>query len=162
MVDTMSKSEVAMHQQGVRPGCFYCEHSEIQRARMIFITKLSTSTVFLNRDQTHPGRCVVALNWHVDELFELKGKELTQYTQEVADVARVLKSITGCKKINYGIYGDTVSHLHFHLVPKKPEDDDWDDAFINNPQNPITGKDDVNNRLISQIRQELEDRHETL
>lgn len=117
----------------VKQGCFYCEHNEVQKERMIPIMPLKVSTLFLNRDQTHAGRCIVALNWHVDELFELSEDERNLFMSDVAKVARCLKKTFNAGKINYGIYGDTVSHLHFHLVPKVATDADWDDAFVNNP-----------------------------
>lgn len=119
--------------QKYKEGCFYCEHNQTQKERMIEIVKLPVTTVYLNRDQTHFGRVIVALNWHVTELFELDQIELHAFIQEVADVAETIKILTNCEKINYAIYGDTVAHLHFHLVPKIPTDVDWDDGFINTP-----------------------------
>lgn len=119
--------------QKYQDGCFYCEHNQTQKERMIEIVKLPVTTVYLNRDQTHFGRVIVALNWHVAELFELNEAELQAFSQEVADVAEAVKVLTNCEKVNYAIYGDTVSHLHFHLVPKVSTDIDWDDGFINTP-----------------------------
>jgi diadenosine tetraphosphate (Ap4A) HIT family hydrolase len=118
-----------------KDGCFYCEHNQTQVKRMKLIMPLDVSTFYLNRDQTHPGRSIVALNWHVDELFDLTSEFRAAFINDVARAAEILKAYTGAEKINYGIYGDTVSHLHFHLVPKKTSDTDWDDAFINNPVN---------------------------
>lgn len=144
-------------------GCFYCEHSQIQKERMIEIAKLPVSTVFLNRDQTHFGRVIVALNWHVNELFELCGSDLQAFTREVADVAKIVCSITHAQKINYAIYGDTVSHLHYHLVPKVSTDSDWDEAFINSPQNVQLVEDKNEYRiLIKLIRERLAQQYETI
>lgn len=139
-----------------KKGCFYCEHNQVQKERMIEITKLSVSTVYLNRDQTHFGRTIVALNWHVDELFELHGSDLQEFIQEVSDVAEIIQSLTHCDKINYAIYGDTVSHLHFHLVPKQTADNDWNEAFVNTPQNVQLIEDEKEySLLIQQIRERL-------
>ena len=35
-------------------------------------------------------------------------------------------------KINYGAYGDTGKHLHFHLVPKYKEGEEWGTTFAMN------------------------------
>lgn len=147
--------------EGFKQGCFYCEHSDVQKERMIEITKLSKSTVFLNRDQTHFGRVIVALNWHADELFDLSDSERQIFINEVSSVAKIISEITNCNKMNYAIYGDTVSHLHFHLVPKKITDVDWNDPFINTPKNieKISLADGNKNNeyeaLIEKIRKEL-------
>ena len=36
-------------------------------------------------------------------------------------------------KVNYGAYGDTGHHLHFHLVPKYKDDFEWNGVFLMNP-----------------------------
>lgn len=145
-----------------KEGCFYCEHNATQGERMIPIVTFDAATVFFNRDQTHPGRLIVALNWHVDELFELTSEQRSEFINEVALTAQVMKDHFHASKINYGIYGDTVSHLHFHLVPKVTSDSDWDDAFVNNPENPLYLSDEKNEALIKELRAELEGLYETI
>ena len=49
--------------------CFYCENGEKLNSLMIEICKLPCSTVYLNRDQKHPGRCVVTFKDHKTEYF---------------------------------------------------------------------------------------------
>ncbi|QAA23949.1 HIT family protein [Sporolactobacillus terrae] len=116
--------------------CFYCTHNETLHERMIEIKPLHVSTFYLNRDQTHRGRSIVALNWHVDELFQLSNVERNEFADDVAHAAQTLAKVFSPDKINYAIYGDSVSHLHVHLVPKYKTDFDWDDAFVNNPSEP--------------------------
>ena len=37
--------------------------------------------------------------------------------------------------MNYGAYGDTGHHLHFHLVPKYADDEfEWGGVFAMNPK----------------------------
>ena len=36
-------------------------------------------------------------------------------------------------KVNYGAYGDTGHHLHFHLVPKYKDGYEWGGVFAMNP-----------------------------
>lgn len=36
-------------------------------------------------------------------------------------------------KVNYGAYGDTGHHLHFHFVPKYKDGYEWCDVFAMNP-----------------------------
>lgn len=143
-----------------KDGCFYCEHNDTQKERMIEVMPLHVSTFFINKDQTHLGRSVVALNRHADELFELSDIERNEFMTDIAVAAKTIKKLFNAEKINYGVYGDTVSHLHFHLVPKKSSDTDWDDAFINNPKNPKILAD--YNDLIEKITKELENYYEKI
>lgn len=126
------------------------------------IVTFDASTVYLNRDQTHPGRVIVALNWHVDEMFELTDQQRSTFVNEASLTAQVVKRHFKAAKMNFGIYGDTVSHLHFHIVPKLPTDADWDDAFINNPPNPKHVSDEKNQQLIIELRGELEKEYEKI
>lgn len=143
-------------------GCFYCNHSEVQEERMIEIMPLHVATVYLNKDQTHFGRVIVALNWHMDELFELTTEERNEFCTDVAMVAKAIKKITNAQKINYAIYGDSVSHLHFHLVPKHESDNDWNDAFVNMPEIPKFLKDTDYQNIIENIVKELEEEYEEI
>jgi diadenosine tetraphosphate (Ap4A) HIT family hydrolase len=100
------------------PDCFYCRKDQRLHDLMIEIAPLTVSTLFLFKEQTHPGRCVVAYRGHVNELFELSDAELALFTKDVARAAQAIKSAFGATKMNYGAYSDKLPHLHFHLVPK--------------------------------------------
>ena len=61
--------------------CFYCEDGEKRKSLMIEICKLNYSTIYLNRNQKYPGRCVVKLNEHKTknrEMDTLKNWQLQQ------------------------------------------------------------------------------------
>ena len=100
------------------PDCQYCRKDQRLHDLMIEIAPLSASTLYLFREQSHRGRCVVAYHGHVNELFELPDAELIRFTQDVARAARAIKSAVAANKINYGAYSDKLPHLHMHLVPK--------------------------------------------
>lgn len=71
---------------------------------------------------------------HVSELVDVSDEERNRYFADVARVARVLHKLFQPKKINYGAYGDTGRHLHFHLVPKYEGDEfEWGTVFAMNP-----------------------------
>ena len=102
---------------------------------MIEIAPLSASTLYLFKEQSHLGRCVVAYNGHVNELFELPDAELIRYTQDVARAARANKAAVNAQKINYGAYSDKLPHLHMHLVPKFEGGVAWGAPFEMMPAN---------------------------
>lgn len=114
--------------------CFYCEKDERLDDLMIKICDLDASTVYLFKEQTYRGRCVVAYKGHVNELFELGEKELNAYMKDVTRVAAAVKKAFSPNKVNYGAYSDKLPHLHFHIVPKYKDSYSWGGVFEMNPQ----------------------------
>lgn len=111
------------------PDCLYCRKDQRLHDLMIEIAPLSVSTLYLFKEQTHRGRCVVAYRGHVNELFELPDSELTAFTRDVALAARAIKTAFNPNKINYGAYSDKLPHLHMHLVPKYEGGANWGAPF---------------------------------
>lgn len=109
--------------------CFYCENGEKLRSLMIEICELPYSKVYLNRDQKHRGRCIVALKDHKTEYFQLTPEENAGYFAEVSKVARAIFDLYHPDKINYATYGDGVPHVHVHIVPKYQDGLNWGAPF---------------------------------
>lgn len=59
---------------------------------------------------------------HVVEPFELTDVEAADYWRDVLTVARALNTFYQPLKMNYETLGNTVPHLHTHLVPRYVED----------------------------------------
>lgn len=114
--------------------CLYCTRNALQKELMIEICELKTATLFLFKEQSYPGRCVVAYKDHVNELFELNDEERNLFMQDVAHVARTMQKAFSPKKINYGAYSDKLAHLHFHIVPKYEDGLSFGGTFEMNPK----------------------------
>lgn len=114
--------------------CLYCERNELQKSLMIEICDLPVSTLFLFKEQSYPGRCVVAYKDHVNELFELSDEMRNLFVADVCRVAAALQKVFLPAKINYGAYSDKLSHLHFHIVPKYKDGLSYGSTFEMNPQ----------------------------
>ena len=114
--------------------CLYCQRNQLQKDLMIEICDLSVSTVFLFKEQTYRGRCVVAYKDHNVELFELNDADLLAFMNDVNKVAKAMKVAFDPEKINYGAYSDKLKHLHIHLVPKYVDGPDFGGTFTMNPQ----------------------------
>lgn len=113
------------------PACRYCTATLAELdSLMVHIRDLEHSRVFLLRDQTHRGRCIVLLKQHARELFELAPQVLAGFMQEVAQVAAAIAKLGDCDKVNYAIYGDLNEHIHMHLVPKTRGGPNWGQAFV--------------------------------
>ena len=100
----------------------------------IKICELPASKVYLFKEQSHKGRVIVAHKDHVSEMVELSDEERNAYFADVNHVAKALHSAFHPQKVNYGAYGDTGHHLHFHLVPKYTDEFEWGSVFAMNPQ----------------------------
>ena len=99
--------------------CMYCNENHEKRAELLIeVGKLPHSTLFILKNQNHLGRVVIALNAHRTELFELTDEERQGYFEDVARVSKAMKELFNPDKINYGIFGDGVPHVHMHMVPK--------------------------------------------
>ncbi len=98
--------------------CFYCAKDQRLEDLMIKVCDLEASTLYLFKEQTYRGRCLVAYKEHVNELFELSDEDRNVFVKDVARVAKAMKEAFGAHKINYGAYSDKLPHLHFHLIPK--------------------------------------------
>ena len=98
--------------------CLYCQNNETLHNLMIEIAQLSVSRVFLFKEQTYRGRCLVSYKDHVNDLNELSDEDRNAFMADVARVTRAMQKAFQPEKINYGAYSDKLSHLHFHLAPK--------------------------------------------
>ncbi len=114
--------------------CLYCQRNELQKELMIHVCDLSVSSVFLFKEQSHPGRCVVAYEDHVNELFELSEQNRNAFMADVCKVAAAIAKAFSPVKINYGAYSDKLPHLHFHIVPKYNDGLSFGGVFEMNPQ----------------------------
>lgn len=130
--------------------CFYCQRNELQRSLMIQICELSVSTLFLFKEQSYYGRCVVAYKDHVNELFELTEESRNAFMSDICKVAEAMQKAFIPAKINYGAYSDKLAHLHFHLVPKYKEGLSYGETFEMNPHK-IYLSDDEYEQIITKI-----------
>ena len=135
--------------------CMYCMEDERRDNLMIEIGNLDVSTVFLFKEQTYRGRCNVVYKGHVKELFHLNEQESAAFIHDVNRVAEALDKIFEPNKINYGAYGDTLHHLHMHIVPKYEGKENWGSTFeMNLGKTYLT--DDEYNEMIEKIKAQLQ------
>ncbi|RZT02366.1 HIT family protein [Cuneatibacter caecimuris] len=113
--------------------CAYCMEGELVAKFGIKICEFEESKLYLFKEQSHPGRVIVAHKKHVSEMTALAPEERARYFEEINRVAEALHKAFHPDKVNYGAYGDTGCHLHFHLVPKYNGQAEWGGVFAMNP-----------------------------
>ena len=113
--------------------CAYCMRGELLDKFGIFICDLQVSSLILFKEQSKPGRVIVAYKDHVSEIVEISEEERNLFMAYVTRAAKALHAAFKPNKVNYGAYGDTGCHLHMHLVPKYEGGDEWGGIFQMNP-----------------------------
>ena len=99
----------------------------------IYICDLSVSSLILFKEQSHPGRCIVAYKDHVSEIVDISEEDRNAFFADVTKAAKAIHKVFKPDKLNYGMYGDTGCHLHVHLCPKYKGGDEWGGTFTMNP-----------------------------
>ena len=114
--------------------CAYCVHGEPLAKFGIYICDLTQTRLYLFKEQSHPGRVIVANKDHVRDITDLSDEERNAFMADVAQTTRAMQKVFNPEKINYGAFSDTLCHLHFHLVPKYVGGPDYPGLFRMNPQ----------------------------
>lgn len=134
--------------------CFYCVKDQRLADLMLEIAPLEVSTLFLFREQTYRGRCLLAYRSHTKELFDL-GDDLPAFSRDLARAARALDQTLTPAKINYGAYADKLWHLHFHIVPKYTDGPNFGSTFEMMPKDKLLLGETEYAELAARIRTNL-------
>ena len=135
--------------------CLYCTNNQTLNDLMIEIAPLTVSRLFLFKEQTYYGRCLVAYKEHVHDLNMLSDEERNAFMADVVKVTRAMQKVFNPQKINYGAYSDKLSHLHFHLAPKYEDGPDFGGTFTMNPQKVYLSEEEYAG-MIAKLKEALE------
>ncbi len=113
--------------------CLYCSRNKKQKDLMIEIADFGVSMLFLFKEQSYRGHCVLAYKDHVNSFYELSEENRNLFMNDVSKVANVLTELYHPDKINFGFFSDKLPHLHVHIVPKYIDKVSWGKSFVINP-----------------------------
>jgi diadenosine tetraphosphate (Ap4A) HIT family hydrolase len=83
----------------------------------------AVSDAYLIRADVQRGLSIVVWRGrHIVDPTELDDAEAAGYGGEVLAVARALQQVFAPVKLNYDVLGNTVPHLHTHIVPRYADD----------------------------------------
>lgn len=117
--------------------CMYCEKGEALQSLMVYICDVDGFPLYLNRNQAHRGRVILCCDEHVPRIADLTAEKAAAFFGAIHKVTRALTTVFSPDQINIGMYGDTVTHVHCHIVPKYQDDIDWNGVFQMSPQPPV-------------------------
>ena len=86
---------------------------------------LALARVLLANDANYPWLILVPRRPSLVELIDLEENEQVQLLGEIANAARVLKTITACDKLNIAALGNQVPQLHVHVIARRRDDVAW-------------------------------------
>ena len=109
--------------------CIFCDPEKNELPTCIKICELGHSRLYLFREQIYEGRCILASKLHVPEFYDLPCEEQTGFLTELAEVSKTIQEQFGADKINFLSLGDTLGHVHIHIVPKKKNNKEWGTMF---------------------------------
>nr|WP_302596771.1 HIT family protein [uncultured Cellulosilyticum sp.] len=135
--------------------CFYCVKDNRLTDIMIKICDLEASTLYLFKEQTYRGRCLVAYKEHKSEIFHLTDEERNAFMKDVARVANAMDKAFSPTKINYGAYADKMTHLHYHIVPKYEGGPSFGGTFEMMPEPKVLLSDAEYAELIEKVKENL-------
>ena len=134
----------------------YCANDSRITDLMVKVCELESSVVYLFKEQTYKGRCIVAYKIeHKEEIFELSEDNRRKFINDVAKVASAVKKAFSPQKINYGAYGDKMPHVHFHIVPKYENAPKWGSTFDMMPENKLYLSESGYEKVIEEIKRQL-------
>ncbi len=91
----------------------------------IDIGDLPLCRVLVIKDANYPWLLLVPRRLEANEIIDLDEVEQGQLMTEISRVARALKDITKCDKLNIAALGNVVPQLHIHVVARRSGDVAW-------------------------------------
>jgi diadenosine tetraphosphate (Ap4A) HIT family hydrolase len=82
------------------------------------IVALDVSTLGLYDDRRYPGRCLLVLNEHFEDLGAMPGDLACALLTDARVAAGAIQEATGTRRVNYAVLGNAEPHVHFHLIPR--------------------------------------------
>ena len=104
-------------------GCEICERiARFTPQNPYLIAELSTGYAVLADNKHYPGYTIFVAKQCVPELHDLAPDVRSRFLQEMAQVAEAVFRAFQPRKLNYELLGNSVTHLHWHLVPRYADD----------------------------------------
>lgn len=92
------------------------------------VAQSETSRLGLYDDARFPGRCILRLDAHYESLEELPEDVLMSFMQDIQAAMSAIKAATGAARVNVAILGNRDPHVHAHLIPRFPGEEEFPDC----------------------------------
>lgn len=119
------------------------------------VTELGLCSVRLMNDARWPWLMLVPRVAGAGEVHDLPHDDQIHLAQETALVAKALKHVTQCEKINSAAIGNIVRQLHVHVIARSQGDANWPGPVWGFGTKSLYNADEAES-LIASIRQKIE------
>lgn len=85
------------------------------------IVREPVTTLGLYDDARFRGRSILLLNKHFENIEELPTVVSNAFMEDIKLYVKVLKNVLNVSRVNVSILGNSVPHIHAHLIPRYPE-----------------------------------------
>lgn len=112
-------------------GCPLCQEVAMAGASNkggYFVADLGITHLRFSANQYVSGYSVLICRKHVREPYELLRGDRVQYFEDLMRVGKAIEHVFSATKLNYEILGNSVPHLHCHIIPRY-----FGDPFPNRP-----------------------------
>jgi len=90
------------------------------------VARLSVSSLYLNRNQTYRGHCVLVLDLrHAVRPEQLAAQEWAAFCADLYTAESAVVRVAKPDHINVASLGNVVPHLHWHIIPRYRSDPRW-------------------------------------
>jgi len=136
--------------------CLFCEIAAGRVRQANFIARLSVSVAVLHWSQAYRGRTILILGHHHEDLAALEPDVFASFAEDLRRISAATKAAFGSVKTNAALFSMVMPHLHWHAVPRTPEDPRWGGMPFPDaePDGPVDGIDyaDIALRIQSALR----------
>src|SRR5215203_291074 len=105
--------------------CPFCEPIAESNAHNFRVGKLEISTMCLSRNQAYPGTSLVIFDQHAERLSEVDTRRAAVFFRDLTIAARAVEAVFKPDHMNYVLLGNSVRHLHWHIIPRYESDPRW-------------------------------------
>lgn len=88
------------------------------------IGKMKSGFAVLGDTQFLRGYSLLLAFPQVEQLLDLEEEHRLQFLKDMADLGEAVKAATGCRRINFSIYGNLDPFLHAHVWPRYDSEPD--------------------------------------
>ena len=92
------------------------------------IAQSQCTSLGLYNDDRFSGRCILSLNEHRDSLESLPMDTMVSFLRDAQIVMKAIRQATNAARVNIAILGNREPHLHAHLIPRFPENEQFPDC----------------------------------